>query len=312
MIALAGHPLTRWPAAGLPQALPLTTGPVPDETLESYLRRLALANGLNYHSFLAYVKGSSKSKAPVPADRVIALSGQPARSMRYAILELCTPQQLTAMNVAGRPRPGSSIRGDKCARCTAARCIYGPVKCWKLPEDVICLPHRRWTTGLSQLDLTGHDDVIRAGMQHRKLIRQLGRTAVSSALAQSSAILSEWTERNRYRTRVDQRMKRFHGRQWKVDRENPTLLASYYIPAVALTRLLASPGWKALALSPAGNAEFVAGVRRTVEPRYAWDPRPSSRYVEPLARALLQERGHDVAASASGKFPACHPRQATP
>jgi hypothetical protein len=27
----------------------------------------------------------------------------------------------------------------------------------------------------------------------------------------------------------------------------------------------------------------------------AWDPCPYSRYVEPLARVLLQERGHDAA-----------------
>jgi hypothetical protein len=90
-------------------------------------------------------------------------------------------------------------------------------------------------------------------------------------------------------------MVRFHGRQSKVDKEDPTLLASYYIPAVALTRLLASPGWTALALNPVGNTEFVAEVRRIVEPRYVWDPRPHYRYVEPLARTpLLQEREHDA------------------
>ena len=160
---------------------------------------------------------------------------------------------------------------------------------------MICLRHRRWTTGLGQLDLTGHEDVIRANMQYRKLIRQYGRAAVSGALTQANTILREWAERRSYRTRVDQRMVRFHGRQSKVDKEDPTLLASYYIPAVAFTRLLASPGWKALALNPVGNTEFVAEGRRTVEPRYVWDPRPHYDYVEPLARTLLlQEREHDA------------------
>jgi hypothetical protein len=58
---------------------------------------------------------------------------------------------------------------------------------------------------------------------------------------------------------------------------------------VALTRLLASSRWKALALDPAGNAAFIDEVRRTVEPSYTWNPYPYWRYVEPLARTLQRE-----------------------
>lgn len=68
------------------------------------------------------------------------------------------------------------------------------------------------------------------------------------------------------------------------------LLAAEYVPAVALTRLLADPAWKALAFDPEGNAVFVAEVRSTVEPSYSWDPYPYWRYIEPLARTLLDER----------------------
>jgi hypothetical protein len=85
-----------WAAAALLRPLPSTVRPVRDETLESYLWRLANANGLNPHYFTMYVKGSKKPKAPIPPDAVIKLSGQPANSMRYAILELCTPQELYA------------------------------------------------------------------------------------------------------------------------------------------------------------------------------------------------------------------------
>lgn len=60
---------------------------------------------------------------------------------------------------------------------------------------MICLRHRRWTTGLGQLDLTGHEDVIRANMQYRKLIRQYGRAAVSGALTQANTILSPQNRR---------------------------------------------------------------------------------------------------------------------
>jgi hypothetical protein len=71
---------------------------------------------------------------------------------------------------------------------------------------------------------------------------------------------------------------------------DPIALVSRYVPA--LTRLLASPTWKALALDPEGNSVFVDEVRRTVEPSYRWNPCPYWRYVEPLA-PMLQDEAED-------------------
>lgn len=68
-----------------------------------------------------------------------------------------------------------------------------------------------------------------------------------------------------------------------------------------LTRLLADPRWKDLALRPQGNAAFVDEVRRTVDPAYTWHPYPYHQYIEPLARTLLEERKRrDFEAGASG------------
>ena len=85
-------------------------------------------------------------------------------------------------------------------------------------------------------------------------------------------------------------MRRFHGSNWSVGHDDPTWLAAQYLLAVPLARLLASPDWKALALHPQGNAAFVAEVRRTIDPDYVWNPYPYWRYIEPLARTLLEER----------------------
>ena len=63
-----------------------------------------------------------------------------------------------------------------------------------------------------------------------------------------------------------------------------------YVPTVALTRPLADPRWKSLALRLQDNAAFVAEVRRTVDPAYTWHPYPYHHYIEPLARTLLRER----------------------
>jgi hypothetical protein len=275
-------PMPGWAAAALLAPLSFTVRPARDETLEFYLWRLAGANGLNPYHFTSYVKGGEKPKAPIPPDAVIKLSGQPAKSMRYAILELCSPQELLVMNVAGRPRPGSST-GAKCIQCTHARGIYDSVTCWRRTEDVVCLRHRWWTKGARQLNLAGHEEIIAANKLHRQLIRRHGRTAAGN-------IISEWAERGTYHRRLYDLLGHFHGNSWSVAREDPTAHASMYVPTVALTRLLADAGWKALAFHPQGNAAFVAEIRRTVEPAYSWHPHPYWRYIEPLARTLLKER----------------------
>lgn len=283
-------PLPGWAAAALVRPPPRTARPFPDETLDSYLWRLGRANGLNPAYFTDYVKGAGKRRPPFPPDAVIALSGQPARSMRYAILELCTPQELAVMHIAGRPRPDYARKGAACDRCALARSPGARVERWMRAEDVICPRHRRWTAGDGQVDLAGHEAVIAAGELHRRVIRAQGRDAARRAFHRASEIVREWADRGAYKTRFEEQLRRFHGPGWSLHRRDPTLLASLYPPAVDLARLLADPAWTALALSPEGNAAFVAEVRRTVEPAYEWNPRPYWRHVEPLARTLLEER----------------------
>ncbi len=279
-----------WLAESLLQPLPRTVSPAPDETLLSYLRRLAQANGIRPWELTSLVKGSKRTSDPVLPTRMITLSGQPPDSMRYAILELCTPGELAVMNVVGRPRPGHSIADHRCTLCAGTSDLYEDrVTCWRRHEDVICIPHRRWTAGGEQLDLAGHDDIIQASKQHRRLIRRHGRAAVSQAFAQASSIIEEWATRPSYRERFSQLMSSFQGGEWRVFMHAPAARASCYVPAVALTRLLASATWKALALDPEGNDRFVDEVRRTVEPSYSWHPYPYWRYVEPLARTLQRE-----------------------
>ncbi|MEV5710647.1 hypothetical protein [Actinoallomurus sp. NPDC052274] len=55
---------------------------------------------------------------------------------------------------------------------------------------------------------------------------------------------------------------------------------------MALTRLLATPHWRHLALR---DAVFVSEVRRTVVPGYYWDPSSYYRYVDPLVRFFREE-----------------------
>lgn len=297
---LTGAPKS-WPMP-LPPPLPRTVRPVPDEHLSSYIFRLGKANSLNGWHLRDYLKGSKKQSAPVPSELVIALSGQPATAMRYAMLELAGPEQLAVMNVAGRPRPGHTS-GTKCAFCMHARGIHHePVVCWRRAEDVICHRHQRWIGGHEQTDLTGHTEIIQANKRHRRLIRRFGRRPVFLAFNQARDIITRWMERGRYRRYIDEHLMRFHGSRWSLPFDAPTLSAAKYPHVVALTRLLTSPYWRALAQKDhalaslgyvvrhgdLGSSAFGNELRRTVAPTYEWETLQWS-LDEPLAQAALRD-----------------------
>jgi hypothetical protein len=62
--------------------LPRTPAPLLNETVGSYLRRLAEANGLNGERLRAHLTGSVKDNN-VTADQLAAVTGYPARTLRY-------------------------------------------------------------------------------------------------------------------------------------------------------------------------------------------------------------------------------------
>jgi len=68
----------------------------------------------------------------------------------------------------------------------AAKGITEPVRCWKRPENVICLRHRRWigaTTVGDQPDFIVQPEILRVHKQHLRLVRRLGRDAVAVGYA---------------------------------------------------------------------------------------------------------------------------------
>ncbi|QFU90157.1 hypothetical protein YIM_24905 [Amycolatopsis sp. YIM 10] len=218
------------------------------------------------------------SRMEVPPAAVLGLSGRPGRAMRYAMI--------------GRPRPGIHA-GTKCRSCTRAMGIEPPVMVWRRMEDVLCHRHNRWPGQQRDVDLSDHSKVVQANKVHRRLIRKLGRSRVVPAFAAAQEIVDEWVDRRGYRTEYDRRMHRFHGLEWKVSLDDPTILISKYPQTIGLTRLLAVPYWKSLALeNPHGSPAFVEEVRRTVEPQYTWDRYSRYRYYEPLVRWFLDEREH--------------------
>lgn len=285
------------------QPLPIRVAPFLDETLDSYLDRLAWANRLDRTALRRHLSGSRLKSVPVPIARLAALTGYRKRSLRYAILELSTDDERVIMTVSNRPWPGPEVRGG-CHRClhklSRMRNSPGIIRL-QHPEDmVICLRHRRWIQAATsfeaqQPDLSPQPDILRAHRMRRRLNRR-GYYHLYGALLVAERIVSQWAGEEQHKERFHQRMRIFHGEAWlaKVPRQHPTISAARYPEVIALARLLTVPYWRSLALDthdPVPDDRFLAEVRRTVAPGYEWsDHRFDDRNSEPLAKWIITER----------------------
>jgi hypothetical protein len=165
------------------------------------------------------------------------------------------------------------------------------VDCWRRAEDVICHKHHSWVGGRRHLDLRGQPDILVANLQYRRLIRRHGRQTVFTAFREAAGICREWVEGRVHDQDFNHRMERFLGPTWQVDVHHPALVAALYPQTVALTRLLADPHWRSLPLQgDAGINALVTEVRRTIAPRYRWDPHPRYRRHEPLVRLFKDDQ----------------------
>lgn len=299
-------------------ALPHRITPMLNETVDSYLRRLAAANRQHHWDLRCYIAASNADSAPIPPRRLAAISGVPLPILRQAMLELCTDDDLRTMNVTGRPRPGHRARPG-CLRCTKGR----TAKFWVRQEDtLICLRHR-CLTGPEIWDLTEVPDILQANRRHRRLIRRFGRRAVWKAFHGASAIVTEWENSGRdfIGDSRDRLLTFWRDKDKRVPIDHPTSQAANYPEIIELTRLLVTPHWRTLLLDghqfqPDVRAlmlggydhdlyardgpyllarrgpdidEFVAELRRSVDRHRGWFPDPYYRKLDPLASWALDQ-----------------------
>ena len=286
--------------------LPRTLAPFRGETTTSYLSRLAAANRSDEKSLRAYIAGDAGRTFPFPADRLAVVSGRDEAALRLAIPDLSVARG----RGPGNPRAYSRREDDglACRLCAAAKGIDLPVRCWKRPENVICLRHQRWigngsTRESEQPNLGGQPDILRAHKHHLRLVRRLGRDAVAVAYAFADHICRQWTAQRSYDDGLRQRMRLFLGSRWQVHHFDPVFAAALYPQVVALTRLLASPYWQAQAQSEnsVGQHRFVSEVSRTVASGYRWPQPPRSG--DPLYQWIMDRRPHDPPLLSYRKWP---------
>lgn len=278
----------------IPARLPRMVKPYQAETTLSYLARLAHANRLEVEWLRFYLSGSWSHAVAVPAGRLAAVAGFPARVLGYAIPDLGLDRGRYAQYYNGMGLP--QRRGDDglaCRLCVLARGITEPVRCWKRPENMVCLRHRLWIWpghNDDQPDLSAQPAVLQAQRRHLRLVRRYGRDMVAMEFATADHICREWHERGRHDVGFRERMEIFHGPGWKVRPTDATVAAAIYPQAIALTRLLICPFWRSLSApsNKAGLERFAEEVRRTVAPGYVW-PQPS-RPADPLEGWVTERR----------------------
>jgi hypothetical protein len=84
-------------------------------------------------------------------------------------------------------------------------------------------------------------------------------------------------------------MEVFHGSDWRLGPDHPTVLASEYPQIVALTRLIATPYWRSLILHGQGRDRFFGEVIRTVAPTYIWDTHTWVHGWDPVVKWIFEE-----------------------
>ncbi len=286
-----------WPLNLRP--LPRHVAPVRDETITSYLTRLAEANRLDPAGLRTLLSGSHRKDAEIPFAVVVAVSGMPATQLALAMPQICAPAERTHVDVTHRPRPQHS-RDEHvaCRPCTAAAADGRPVTVWALHDHLVCRRHRRWLSEAhDQPDLSAQPEILDAARRHRWLIRRHGRGTVMRAHRDARSICVGWRLDGIPDDTFDRRMAIFHGPYWRENEADTTQTfdAAIYPQVVALTRLFASPYWRQHLLKGWRSPNtFMSELRRTVAPDHVWGDYPRIRWRpdrdDPLLEWLIRAR----------------------
>jgi Bacterial TniB protein/TniQ len=278
-----------------PRTLPRTVKPFPTEILSSYLNRLAYANRLDPTALRRYI-AEGQISGTIPIDRLALVSGVPATALEWAIADLDGRQPAKTYHHGGIA-VHRQVSGPACLLCAAARGITQPVMCRKPAERVICLWHQRWTgSGAASIQpsLDRHPDIVEAHRQHLRLVRRFGRDEVAEGFEIAATICQRWRDQREHDEEFNRRLSIFHGTDWRLSPADPTVAAAAYPQVVGLTRLIASPYWRGLAVYE--GFLFQQEMRRTVAPAYQW-PQPRSSK-DPLRRWIIDgtrmSAGYDV------------------
>lgn len=298
----------RWPP--LPQRLPRTPAPLRHETYASYLSRLAVANRVSFDDLDE--AAASGDDDPAILDRLAALTGHPAAALLRAIPELFHHQAIDTTALAGAcPTPKEFINDIRppCRRCaTGGGADPDIARVWATHDVNICLMHRLWIGDgndepCHQLELRSHPDIVHAQIRHQRIVRSRGRVATRAAFHAARGLWTSMSTMPGYTGQRDARTARLCAQASTA--EEAVLNAVTYPETVAVTAMLASPYWRAIAVSrkPADNQRFHREFGSRVVTGHHKDGYPRLLYW--LRRDFEHERNRDT--DETGPYPPPYP-----
>ncbi|GAA2226605.1 hypothetical protein GCM10010430_02160 [Kitasatospora cystarginea] len=244
------------PARRLPRALP----PFHDETVDSYVTRLAPANALTASELVAYLGVRPRKKTP-RTDFLTPLSvvtGLPADTLRLALPEFMTDHVSDEPGHIGRPlaldKP-RTLKRPACRRCVRAAGIDEAVTCWTTHDRNVCRRHRLWIGGgcnqpEDQIDISMLPSTVSADRHHRNLITRHGRRWVSDAFPDARDIFLGLI-RDQYADPfglVAAALEQLRGQDNRPVEVETALMVLFHPQIVTLTGLLACPTWEQRAM----------------------------------------------------------------
>ncbi|MEU6680097.1 TniQ family protein [Streptomyces sp. NPDC046925] len=185
------------------QPLPRTVPLFHNETLDSFIHRLAAANHLPANQLLPLLQIRRTKKTPVKTllEPLAAAAGARPEALELALPELLDPNAPEEPGTRGRPRTTlhTAVQRPACRRCTHAAGIPTPVTCWATHDHNICLRHRLWIgDGIAradeQIDISALPDTLHAHRHHRNLIARHGRRWVHNAYPPARKIYFNWLQ----------------------------------------------------------------------------------------------------------------------
>lgn len=256
------------PAHRLPvpptRRLPMIVAPFREETLNSYLERLAAANFMTGQELRRLLAPDLPPHTRMARMHLRVLAGATGRSpsdLCWALPEL-RPQLPGFVTTSGplplaAPRLAATIH-LACRRCVAARGLTGTVRVWGHPDRSVCLRHRLWIGepgwgwGSEQIALDDHPEILRAQVNADKLVRRHGREPAVRALRAAANTLTGLDLRKRNSPVFEARnlrLSRTYDERFSISRAESAYHAAIFPEVVAMAGLLADPGWRQLAVS---------------------------------------------------------------
>ncbi|MEU6721971.1 TniQ family protein [Nonomuraea sp. NPDC046802] len=261
------------------RGLPIRPRPIPNETLTSYIQRLAKANHFSPRFLLSQLRGT-----PLPGGTTVSIVLLAAAvDMSEHALRRALPEFRRSSGDVVLGKHGKAVGfhletiRPACRHCAAARDVFEPVDCWMAPQHNVCLTHQLWigpntTNPADQLDVSQFPEIGRA--QRRQL--KLGRYPMNvNAYHEAREICRRWAASNIFTHLRDQRLEALTPN----GEPSPSAgQAAAYPELIAMNGLLANPIWRALAANgdPASLQRLYheVGLRigQTYKPLTAWDP----------------------------------------